>query len=82
MNLICFVGEKPFACITCGFKATTKEILNCHKEQEHRAIVYPCKDCEYVAVSRSQLWNHSIQHKGLGDAMGLECPLCQQKLEK
>jgi hypothetical protein len=35
MNLICFVGEKPFACITCGFKAATKEILNCHKEQEH-----------------------------------------------
>jgi hypothetical protein len=30
MNLICFVGEKPFACITCGFKAATKEILNCH----------------------------------------------------
>lgn len=74
-------GEKPFHCITCGFKAATKEVLNSHKEQEHRAIVYPCKDCEYVAVSRSQLWNHSIQHKGLGDAMGLECPLCQQKLE-
>ncbi|XP_052061305.1 zinc finger protein ZFAT-like [Mytilus californianus] len=74
-------GEKPFACITCGFKAATKEELNSHKEQEHRAIVYPCKDCEYVAVSRSQLWNHSIQHKGLGEAMGLECPLCQQKLD-
>ncbi|XP_033754762.1 zinc finger protein ZFAT-like isoform X2 [Pecten maximus] len=76
-------GDKPFPCNICGYRGLTKENLSRHKEKEHEKLTFPCKDCnfEFVANSRSQLWNHTMKHRGLHEAMGIECPTCKSKLE-
>ncbi|XP_069113038.1 zinc finger protein ZFAT-like [Argopecten irradians] len=76
-------GDKPFPCNICGYRGLTKENLARHKEKEHEKLTFPCKECnnEYVANSRSQLWNHTMKHRGLHEAMGIECPTCKSKFE-
>ncbi|XP_060077016.1 zinc finger protein ZFAT-like [Ylistrum balloti] len=76
-------GDKPFPCNICGYRGLTKENLSRHKEKEHEKLTFPCKDCnnEFVANSRSQLWNHTMKHRGLHEAMGIECPTCKSKFE-
>lgn len=74
------VGDNPYPCSICGFRALTRDGLQSHKAKEHEKMSFPCKECSFTANSRSQLWNHSLVHSGFGEDMGIECPECQQKI--
>jgi len=76
--ILCIVGDKPFMCPKCGFRSITKDNLKRHIDKEHENITYPCRECAYVAYTRTQLWNHAMKHKGL---KGLECPSCREQFE-
>ncbi|KAL5021554.1 hypothetical protein ScPMuIL_000709 [Solemya velum] len=71
-------GDKPFLCNICGYRAITKDNLKRHKEKDHESQQFPCKECDFISTSRTQLWNHTLSHRGL---LGLECSVCQEKFE-
>ena len=77
--LLSFVGDKPFACDQCGFKAVTRDNLKRHIERQHMQLTFPCPKCDFVAESRQQLWRHEQKHRQPSE---VQCPKCDLKLDK
>ncbi|KAH3768960.1 zinc finger protein ZFAT-like isoform X2 [Dreissena polymorpha] len=77
-HVLTHTGDKPFLCTKCNFRSISKDNLRRHMDKEHDNVSYPCRECAFVAYTRTQLWNHALKHKGL---KGLECPSCREQFE-